>query len=83
MDDFDWIDTSSEGRFHSAIYNCTECSKKVAYADNFCRHCGIKFTSAMCSHMKDNLKILGKDNFWHLAFIMLVVLAIILGTVLS
>lgn len=83
MDDFDWIDTSSEGRLHSAIYKCTECSKKVAYGDNFCRHCGIRFTPAMCAHMKKDLKILGKDNFWHLALIMLVVLVIILGTVLS
>jgi Sec-independent protein translocase protein TatA len=33
--------------------------------------------------MKKDLKILGKDNFWHLALIMLVVLVIILGTVLS
>lgn len=52
MDDFDWIDTSSEGRLHSAIYKCTECSKKVAYGDNFCRHCGIKFTPAMCAQKR-------------------------------
>lgn len=83
MDDFDWIDSSSGGRLHSAIYNCPECSKKVAYGDNFCRHCGIKFTPAMCAHMKNDLKILGKENFWHLAVIMFVVLVTILGTVLS
>ena len=83
MDDFDWINTSSEGRFHSAIYNCTECSKKVAFGDNFCRHCGIKFTPTMCMNMKKNLKVVDKGNFLHLALIMSVVLIIILGTVFS
>jgi len=83
MDDFDWIDTSSEGRFHSAIYNCTECSKKVAFGDNFCRHCGVKFTPAMCINMKGKLRVLGQDNFIHLALIMLVVLVIILGIVFT
>jgi len=83
MDDFDWIDSPSEGKFHSAIYKCTQCTKKVAYGDNFCRHCGAKFTAAMCANMKQDLKVIGKDNFLHLAIIMLVILVIILGMVLS
>ncbi|WP_394165282.1 zinc ribbon domain-containing protein [Neptunomonas phycophila] len=83
MDDFDWIDRNSGERFHSAIYNCPECNKKVSFDDNFCRHCGVKFTPAMCNHMKQNLKLLSDSNFKHLVVIMLIVLVFILGTVLS
>jgi len=83
MNDFDWIDTGSGERFHSAIYNCSDCTKKVSFGDNFCRHCGIKFTPTMCNHMKKSLKVLGSSNFKHLVIIMLIVMVIILATVLS
>jgi uncharacterized membrane protein YvbJ len=83
MDDFDWFESESGNRLGSAIYNCTDCSKKVAHGDNFCRHCGVKFTPAMCAKMKNNLTILADKNFHHIVIIMIVALVIILGTVLS
>jgi predicted amidophosphoribosyltransferase len=80
MDDFDWFESGSGERFHSAIYNCPDCNKKVAFGDNFCRHCGVKYTPAMCRAMKKNLKVFGSKNFKHLVIAMILVLLIILTT---
>ena len=63
MDDLDCIRRSSEERFHSAIYYCLNCTKKISFGSNFYRHCGVKFTLGMCNHMKNNLKILS-DKIW-------------------
>ena len=83
MEGFDWNDADSERLFHSAIYNCVDCNKKVAFGDNFCRHCGVKFTPQMCRTMKNNLKVLAGRNFKHLVFAMILALFIILVTVFA
>ena len=83
MDGFDWHASDSGRRLNSAIYNCSSCNKKVAFGDNFCRHCGVKFTPDMCRIMKGNLKILASRNFKYLVFAMLLALFIILATVFA
>ena len=83
MNDFNWLNSEPSERLNSAIYDCTQCAKKVAYGNNYCRHCGIKYTPAMCAQMKTNLTILGDKNFKHLVIVMLILLVIVLALVLS
>jgi uncharacterized membrane protein YvbJ len=77
MDDFEELLVTKDNRFREDIYSCTECSRKIAFGDNFCRNCGVKFTAEMCLKMRNELKTLGKKNFPSLVIVMMVLLAMI------
>jgi len=46
----DWIDLDHK-KLHPAIYKCVACKKPVAYGDNYCSNCGIKFHPAHVARM--------------------------------